>query len=603
MNEVLKKNMELLERFQPNVFQKLMLYEKGRLELHNQLVERILFARQDEIIINMLVVSKGQEYVLCDHENPINEAYDWIDKYADPSNKTDIVFGIGFGYHLEVLITSFKNKKLIIIEPNMDLFYQLISVRNLELIIKNSEIYLDEHIDTVLERLNRLFWDTENGGIQCQPLEIYAGIFKEAWDELRSKFIRQAQSFTVDFATRKAFGELWAYNNIRNAGKLYGASNAGGLVGAFEGVPAVLVSAGPSLAKNAHHINAIKDKCIIMAAGAAINKLEKMGITPHFMVGIDASDEEADIHRAVRSKDIYFIYSNQVSTGSVDGYEGPKFFMNYPIDMFSAEFLRYAGIPSEFFLSGPSVANTCFDILFKMGCNPIILIGQDLSYPDMNMRNKEGMVRENNIYGEPVYTNAVLLSMRNWFEGCFEKARDRVEIINATEGGLDIQFAGNGIFEDVIKRLDFKEVCLADEFKRIYEAGRFPESITARYDEYKKTIGLEIDRLYEYCSEQYKIVGLIEKGVYHPGKNSKAFNKMAARVSEITSLTVNSRIYNTLLKNILDIDFYLIKLEVDRATENLKNYDDVRDVYTKAMKYQSDLLKEKLMKLREYLSA
>jgi len=64
MNEVLKRNLELLERFQPNVFQKLMLYEKGQYRPQNDLVERILFAWQDEIIINLLVVSKGREYVL-----------------------------------------------------------------------------------------------------------------------------------------------------------------------------------------------------------------------------------------------------------------------------------------------------------------------------------------------------------------------------------------------------------------------------------------------------------------------------------------------------------------------------------------------------------
>jgi hypothetical protein len=366
-------------------------------------------------------------------------------------------------------------------------------------------------------------------------------------------------------------------------------------------VPAVLVSAGPSLNKNAHLLNSIKDKCIIMAAGVAVNKLEKLGVTPHFMVGIDASDEEANIHRAVKSEDIYFIYSNQVSTGSVDGYRGPKFFMNYPTDLFSAELLKYADIPSEFFLSGPSVANTCFDILFKMGCNPIILIGQDLSYLDTDMPSKEGMVQENDIHGKPVYTNAVLLSMRNWFEGYFEKVGNRVEIIYATEGGLDIKFAKNEILKDVIERLDFKEICLEDEFKRIYESGMFPEIINIKLQEYKKSVELEIDRLYEYCSEQHKIVSLIEKGVYHPNKDSKTFNRMAGRVNEITNITVNSKIYNTLLKNILDIDFYLIKLEVDRATENLKNYNDVKNIYTKAMKYQSELLKEKLSKLKEYL--
>jgi len=48
------------------------------------------------------------------------------------------------------------------------------------------------------------------------------------------------------------------------------------------------------------------------------------GLAPHFMVGIDAGAKEGEIHSNVKNKDIYFIYSNQVSTYSVDGYKGPN---------------------------------------------------------------------------------------------------------------------------------------------------------------------------------------------------------------------------------------------------------------------------------------
>jgi hypothetical protein len=284
--------------------------------------------------------------------------------------------------------------------------------------------------------------------------------------------------------------------------------------------------------------------------------------------------------------------------------------MNYPTDMFSAELLKFAGIDSEFFLSGPSVSNTCFDILFKMGCNPIILIGQDLSYTELEVEenrpgspDKEGMVLENDIHGKSVYTNAVFLSMRNWFEGYFEKARERVEIINATEGGLNIRFAENENLSEVIKRLNFKEICLADRIGKVYDNSRFPKYISISFEEYVKLVGHEIEKLEKYCLEQDKIVNLIEKGVYHPKKNRKTFERMVGRVAEITGLVVSSSIYNTLLKNILDIDFYLVKLEVDRATEQLKDYEDVKAIYTKAMRYQSDLLKDKLSKLKTFLRA
>lgn len=600
MSEVLNRNLRLLEKYQPLVYRKLMLYRDGQYKPRNNLVERIILARQDDMVINLLVISKDREYLICDHENPINEAYAWIDKFADPSNKTDIVFGMGFGYHLEVLITSFKNKKVIIIEPNIELFYQIISIRNLEPIITKSEIILDEHVDAALERLNKLFWDNGQGGIQCQPFEVYAQIFPDSWEELRSKFIKQAENFTVDFATKKAFGELWVHNNVKNAARLVDVSNAQGLIGAFKGMPAVLVSSGPSLEKNIELLSTIKDRCLVMAAGVAVRKLEKYGVTPHFMVGIDATEEEGKLHSQVRSKDIYFIYSNQVSTGSVEGYAGPKFHINYPVDLFTADLLKFAGIRSDFFLSGPSVANTSFDILFKMGCNPIIIIGQDLSFP-CEGDIKEGIVQEEDIFGKPVYTTAGFISMKNWFEGYFEKVKDRVEIINATGGGLNIQHARNEEFKDVVGRLGVSKLDLTGEIKLIHENCRFPEEISAKLSDYKKIVGLEIDKLEQYCDEQLRIVNLIEKEVYHPQKDRKVFNKMVGRVTDITNLVMNSCIYNTLLKNIVDIDFYLIKLEVDRAVEGLKDYKDVKSIYTKAMRYQSDLLKEKLVKVKEYL--
>jgi len=109
--------------------------------------------------------------------------------------------------------------------------------------------------------------------------------------------------------------------------------------------------------------------------------------------------------------------------------------MNYPIDMYTAGFFEYAGIKSDFFLSGPSVANTCFDILFKMGCDPIILSVRTWRLHTeacMQVRcgngcrrcrgsKKKGYVLAKDIYGNEVYTTRPFLAMRNWFEDILKK--------------------------------------------------------------------------------------------------------------------------------------------------------------------------------------
>jgi len=307
VNEVLAKNLSLLKEYQPETYLKLDRYIKGEYVPKDNSVEKILLARQDDLIINILVKCSDKDFLLCDHENPINEAYAWIDKYIDPSNKADIVFGMGLAFHLEVLLTSFPNKKVIVIEPNINLFYQIACIRNLEPVIKKAEIIVDEDLDVILERINSLFWDTEKGGIQVQPLEVYGEMFPEMWDKLRDSFIKLANNFTVDIATRRKFGELWVHNNIKNLNKICEASNAGVLVGKFKGIPGILVSAGPSLEKNIHLLKGLEDKCVIMAAGTAVRIMEDFGLAPHFMVGIDAGAKEGEIHSNVK-KQRYIFY-------------------------------------------------------------------------------------------------------------------------------------------------------------------------------------------------------------------------------------------------------------------------------------------------------
>ncbi|WP_265444767.1 6-hydroxymethylpterin diphosphokinase MptE-like protein [Acetivibrio straminisolvens] len=615
MSEVLERNLSLLKEYQPDVYIKLDSYIKGEYVPKDSSVERILLARQDDLVINIMVRCFNKDFLLCDHENPINEAYAWIDKYIDPSNKADIVFGMGMAFHLEVLLTSFPNKKVIIVEPNMDLFYQIACIRNLEPVIKKAEIIVDEALDVILERINSLFWDTEKGGIQVQPFEVYGEMFPDMWDNLRDSFIKLANNFTVDIATRRKFGELWVYNNIKNLDKICDASDAGVLAGKFKGIPGILVSAGPSLEKNIHLLKGLEDKCVIMAAGTAVRVMESFGLSPHFMVGIDAGEKEGEIHSNVKNKDIYFIYSNQVSTYSVNGYTGPKFVMNYPVDMYTAGFFDYADIKSDFFLSGPSVANTCFDILFKMGCDPIIIIGQDMAFTFGSMYageapgtvindnediQKRGYILAKDIYGNEVYTTRPFLAIRNWFEGYFEKVRDKIEIINATEGGLNISYARNETLEDALKSCDFSEDGIKKLIKVLYEEGRFTDSIASKVEDYRAYVQREIRRLEFLSGKQLEIADYLRRDVYHPSKSRSRFVKAVNSINELSDKVFESPIYNPLLKNLVEIDFYLIKAEVDRAVKTLTKYDDIKNVYMNAILYQNEKLNASLAKLKSF---
>lgn len=617
MSEILNRNIKLLEKYQPFTFKKVDEYLKKQYKPLNNNLDRIIVAQQDEIILNLLLIADNKEFLICDHEDPISEAYSWIDKFIDPSNKAEIVFGMGFGYHIEVLHTSFKNKKILIIEPNIELFLQIIKIRNLETIIKNCIMFVDEEINSILKSIYSLYWDTNAGGIQCQPLGVYEELFPDTWGELRDKFIKQGQSVQVDIATRKGSGEIWIQNYINNLSDISKASNTAGLIDKFRGKPGILVSAGPSLLKNIELIKDMKDKCVIIAAGTAVNILEKNGIIPHFMVGIDAWESEAEVHKKVKSQDIYFIYSNQVATGSLKSYTGPKFLMNYTADLYTNEFFEYSGIKSDFFISGPSVANTCFDILLKLGCNPIILTGQDLAYSGgskyagevsestINSATeglKDRYILTKDIYDNDIFTSLGFIAMKNFFEGYFERVKDKVEIINATEGGLNLENARNDTLQNVIDKYDFKPFEIENMIKEVHESHSFQKNIDEKLQEYRNSIVLEIEKLENYSDEQLKLVDLLKRDFYHPAKNKKAFEKNVTRIIEFSDIVMESKIFNSVLRNLLEIDFYLIKVELERATKQLTSYNEVKEFYIRAIISQNEILLEKLNKIRGYLN-
>jgi len=483
----------------------------------------------------------------------------------------------------------------------MELFYQIVRMRNLELIIKNAELFVDEPADILLTRIYELYCEATNGGVSFQPFEVYGEMFAPLWEDLKSKVIKQVESFNVDISTRRHFAWQWIYNNIMNAKRLSESSNADGLVGAFSGVPGILVSAGPSLAKNAYLLSKLKHNCVIMAGGTAVNKLEQFGITPHFMVGIDAGATEAEVHRKVKAKDIFFVYSNQVSADSLESYKGPKFFMNYSVDLYSNEFLKFEGIKSHMFLSGPSVANTCFDLLYKMGCNPIIIIGQDLAFtggslyagdePDTSVK-KDGYILTKDIYHKDIYSSAPMISMKNWFEGYFEKLKDKVEIINATEGGLNLEYARNEKLTNIISKLCQNDGQIFEKINQIYFANKFSEDISSKVNGYMEHIHSEIEEVENYSKHQLTLAELIDSGVCHPLKNRKKYESTISKITSLSDNIINSHIFDTILGGLIGVDFFLIKAEVERVVAENENYEDLKRIYIDAIKQQNILLCE-----------
>lgn len=144
------------------------------------------------------------------------------------------------------------------------------------------------------------------------------------------------------------------------------------LIGKMRGVPAFVVGAGPSLDRNKHLMAEAKKVGIVIAvngAGAALPE------APHVTLTIEAEDTRPllrDTRDSIRAFSLS-CHPDVMAHGS--GPLSPVYLTN-PTGVLRT----LTGIPR--LETSISASTTATSLAYIMGCSPIVLVGQDMSYPD-----------------------------------------------------------------------------------------------------------------------------------------------------------------------------------------------------------------------------
>ncbi|MFA5558846.1 MAG: 6-hydroxymethylpterin diphosphokinase MptE-like protein [Methanofastidiosum sp.] len=621
-NEFYNKNMEVLKEKHPHIYNKIKAYEDGTYKSKvTDLYNSICLVHDDNGKVLNVVISKNKEnYLVCDHNNPIKQSKQWVDISIDETNKVELIFGIGMAHHIELILEKYPKKRIFIIEPSVELFIYLISSRDMTKIFDKVWMLLEEDFDIFMKNFLVLYWDARNKGtFKLQAINLYSIVFDTVWNEFKEKLRKQINSLTVDTATRKMKTQLWLTNYIANIKNMKYASNANGFLGKFKNVPAILVSAGPCLEKNIDLLEGIKDKCLMLSASSARLSMKKHNVSPHMFMTVDASDGETAIVENVDTDDNeYMIYSNQLTPKSLEIYDGKKIFINYNSDFYTTHFLAWARRNYGLIMSAPSVANTCFDFLYKLGCNPIIFVGQDLAFtnnrqyagnlshgmnaPEQEFKNA-GYPLVEDIYGNQVYTMPSFLSMRTCFEDQIKRAKlanPDLEVINCTEGGLNIEGARNEKLEDVIKEFeDNNVISLIDE---LYQANMF-DDFTDKILEFNKFLVTELDGLKKLTEDQNKALDKVKKFRIKTQKDKDKFDKLIKAADYMSKVREGTFIYKLLISPLLQVDLFQMGIQFVKENEHEKNFEKKRKVYVETLKQQIKMIEEKIDWVRELLKS
>ncbi|MDE3047390.1 MAG: DUF115 domain-containing protein [Verrucomicrobiota bacterium] len=191
------------------------------------------------------------------------------------------------------------------------------------------------------------------------------------------------------------------------------------LAGAFAGIPAIVVGAGPSLEKNGHLLRSFEDKALIFAGGSALHAVD---VKPHFGASID---ERAPC-RPLPFPDIPFCYQARMNPANFALLRGDKILFPdsscAPLNWIHQE---------EPFDAGWTVGTFMTQMAMFMGCSPIVFVGMDLCYRGgQKYARIDGDGSEGRIQVGDVWTQRDWLLAAHWIE------TKRWPMMDASEGIL-----------------------------------------------------------------------------------------------------------------------------------------------------------------------
>lgn len=423
-----------------------------------------------------------------DPEKEANALISEIKKETEKDLDLVFIFGIGAGY----LINALKklNINIAVIEPSINFFNLLIDNFKLDKILEDNITFFIGGDD--IEDIEKFISLTNTKKVKFFITRSYATLFNEEVLFYQQKVLSIVDKKIININTISRFDKLWAYNIASNVAKISTHYGVNKFFDKYKNIPAVIVSAGPSLEKNIRKLKEIKNKALIIAVDTAIKPLFSHNISPHFIITIDPQKKNSKYFRNVNFKESVLIAESSVDKEAIDSFNGAIYFINsiFPLAKYFMEELGDRGDIT----TGGSVSTAAYDFAIRIGANPIIMVGLDLSFPNYQTHIKGSYHEENffteiykldsydsriykvliagnlreekNIYNEKVWTDSRFDMYKNWYEEQCEK-NNKIKFYNATEGGIIINGMENIKLEELIKKFNDIEINIDKDDRNI----------------------------------------------------------------------------------------------------------------------------------------
>lgn len=366
--------------------------------------------------------------------------------------------------------------------------------------------------------------------------------------------------------TTSAFAKKFMENVILHMRYAFEATSGNAFVGAFpKELPAILVSAGPSLSKNIEVLKQAKGHAFILSVDTALRKLLAEGVEPDAVIGVDANKWAAYDEAYVPHYEHMMWIAETICNHAI--MRGVKSYRNVMLDsgdQINNDIYKKAGCELPSLPTGGSVANTAFALLELWGFETVILVGQDLAltgnrrYSDTDTdAEKEAQEKGYNIipiegyYGDTVKTRDDYLTYLKWFESEIA-ITDCKRVINATEGGAMIHGATNMPLQEALEQYAKESY----DIRAIID--QVPRTLSEKdKDELEKRL-LDFPKRASYFIRMFKEGrDLTERGITLLNRGQaegKEFSELQKRLGEIDASVSNELEFVLICNRASDVD-------------------------------------------------
>lgn len=429
-----------------------------------------VFVDNDPANIN-IIDTKDNKPVYA--SRPVDESIQRIHDFAKQVNYPYLYFfGLGNGIFYKMLLSNTAHKRIVVVEPEVEIMYIGLHFADFTQEIEEGRfsVVLAEDFDFVKASSYLKNKDSKIYS-RLYDLNIFTPFYSDYQQEImkvNQTFIRAIEDAVISAGNDSKDALMGFEHHLKNMPFMLKTPSLIDLMHHIRNTDtAVIVSTGPSLAKQLPLLKAVQNHVTILCIDASFPILCANGIKPDIVLSMERIPLTSEFYKATPAEcfeGVIFELTSIVHEELLNSIKGGQIQMSMRpfgyTSYFGFDRWGYVGI-------GLSAANMAYELVAYSKFPNVIFIGQDLAYTEEGKTHSEGhVIDESRVEsqfhtselfvekyggGGVVKTTHVWRMFLNFFERDIAQTPYKINAINATEGGARISGTKEIPFKEAIE--------------------------------------------------------------------------------------------------------------------------------------------------------